>query len=280
MTSSRVSDARMRYEKRINEKKPLIDNLMEKLEKEHPGHGQLMEKEKPLIAELMVKLRNREHEREVEYANSYSDASSMAPMDTVYSTSSSFDSSSPQDSTARDGPAKSPKRARAKTPLEKLLVQDDSREQFKEFITAKGALEDFEFFDACALCERKAHGTASLARKIIGKLMKEIKETHGHPEKAHMDLALNSAVIAVRYELLLHKEETLETAREIVDLFVRDNSPQRVNLTTERRNMFIHAVDFPEEVNECEMLRAMVQAQHEIRDLMEKKYLAEFNEIH
>jgi len=258
-------------------KKAILEDLMEKLEKERPGHGKLMEMERPIIAELIVKLKNREADREYQDYSSSSDNS--FPGDSIMSSYSleSF-SQFPQHSESGDNhqnihPPKSPKKTRVKSPMDRILSDDVERETFRAFMGSHGVLENIEFWEACSDCERTAHGCASLAKKIINKLMKEIKETDGHPEKAQMDLALSSAVVAVRYELMMHKEETQKVAAQIVDDYVRDLAAKRVNLSSEKRQAFIRAVENPETVSETELMQALVQAQNEIKEMMEKKFL-------
>jgi len=276
--NGKVAEARAQFERQGTNPNAIINNLMENMERIQPGHRELIEKEKPIIAELMVKLRNREHDREYEVDNSVPMASEMS-IGSYESSSSISDAAPPQfepKAPQLDEIPQSPKRTRSKTPLEKCLANPTSREKFRELMESKGALENLEFWEACEKCERKAHGCATLAKKIIGQIMGEIKESHGHPEQTHMDLALNSAVVAVRYEIMLHKEETRGTAREIVDKFVRDNAPSRVNLTTERRNALIKATE-SKALSDHQLLVQLVKAQHEIRDLMERRYFTDFS---
>ena len=269
--SGNVAATKLRFEPHSGTvRKPLIDELAANLERVQPGHAELIEKEKPLIAELMIKLRNRELATQSDYSGDSIPGSTITSYD-------SFSVQS-QDSQPNIEPSKSPKRTRTKSPLEGLLRSGESKEAFRDFLRQKGALENLDFWEACEDCEKKAHGCASLAKKIINQLMKEIKETHGHPEQSHMDLALNSAVIAVRYEIMLHKEETHEIARNIVDTFVRDSAPQRVNLTTEKRNAIIKAVDLDIDNDaDHQVIGALIHAQREICSLMEQKYFAEFS---
>jgi hypothetical protein len=277
--SGRVMDAKIRFEARTG-RKPILDNIMEKIEKLEPDHAHLLEKEKPIIAELITKLKNREQQERQEPSLSEFSLPSMSVLsDSMPDSSNSTDDLEPQHSVSKADISKKP--SALKSSFEKLLTsEDETKEKFREFISTKGASEDLNFWDACFECERKAHGYASLAKKIINQLMKEIVETHGHPEKSHMDLALSSAVTAVRYELLMHKEETKQTARDIVEEFVRDESPQRVNITTELRRKLIDAVDNLENFSESELVKILVRAQNEIKDLMERKFYDEFSATH
>lgn len=276
--SGRVFDAKQRFEEQTG-RKPILANIMQKIEKLEPDHAHLIEKEKPIIAELISKLKNKE-EREEQSPSDFSMPSLPSmPSFSEVSVSSSMEDMEPLGSVLKSDASKRPDGSKGN--LEKILRTDDeTKEKFRQFISSKGQSECLNFWEACHQCERTAHGYASLAKKIINQLMKEIKDTHGHPEQSHMDLALGSAVTAVRYELLMHKEETRETARGIVDEFVRDESPQRVNLTTEKRNALIHAIDHQENFSETKLLSALSHAQHEILHLMEKKFYDEFASTH
>ena len=272
LPTGKVANAKTMFERQQvgAMKTPFWENAITSVQ---PAHLELIEKEKPIIAELMIKLRNREQAKG-------SDASydSSAPGNSVMSLDSFESAESFTPVQPNIDPVKSPKRTRTKTLMERVLTSPDQRQKFHEFLKSKDAIENLEFWEACEECGKNARGGASLAKKIISQLMIEIKETHGHPEKEHMDLALNSAVVAVRYELMMHREEIYEAALAIVNRYVRDESPQRVNLSTEKRNALIQALgQGPDHAADNHLLSALSHAQHELRDLMERKYYGEFS---
>ena len=269
-------------EKRVSAKKEFVDDLIEKIEKQQPGLGALIQKEKPLIQELMKKLREREitRERGTSFTafseGSFSDSiSAETPGDSVMS-QSSLDSSAPF----------SPKRYRHKSPLEKLIQDEDIKQQFKQFLETKGgfATHNFQFWQDCTECEQRARGCTKLAKKIVTKIIKDSQSlenpqnSSSEEAKSKLQLALHSAVVAVRYELLKHKDSTLETARSIADKYLREDSKEKVDLSEEKKSKIIYAVDSPENVPEEELLSSILEAQNETIELLQTKYYEEFNQ--